>query len=200
MAEIPKTSVSLLTALAQDTANARWSEFYKAYEGPMRAFLASQYPMLEADDIIQDTMVALVKRLPTYHYTPDERGHFHNYLIGILNHKAADAVRRYKKQKRITEAAQAAALAAASVQEPPPFKEDEEWANAAREAAIDQLMADDSLAPNTRMIFEHVVLLHEPPEAVAAKFGTNRNNVDQIKTRLTSRLSKIIEAMTQEGD
>ena len=55
MAEIPKTSVSLLTVLANDTANARWFEFYNAYEGPMRAFLASKYPALEADDIVQET-------------------------------------------------------------------------------------------------------------------------------------------------
>ena len=199
MAEIPKTSVSLLTVLANDTANARWFEFYNAYEGPMRAFLASKYPALEADDIVQETMIALVKRLPTYHYTPDERGHFHNYLIGILDHKAADAVRRYKRQIRATQAAQTAAETAAP-QEPPPYAEDEAWMNAAREAAIDQLMADDSLAPNTRMIFEHVVLLHEPPEAVAATFGTTRNNVDQIKSRLTARLNTIIEAMTKEND
>ena len=53
MAEIPKTSVSLLTVLANDTTNARWFEFYNAYEGPMRAFLASKYPALEADDIVQ---------------------------------------------------------------------------------------------------------------------------------------------------
>lgn len=197
MAEIPKTSVSLLATLANDTANARWYEFYNAYEGPMRAFLASQYPMLEADDIVQETMIALVKRLPSYHYTPDERGHFHNYLMGILSHKAADAVRRYKKQKRVTEAAQDAASTALPPALPACAEDDEAWENAAKEAAIDQLMADDSLAPNTRMIFEHVVLLHESPESVAAKFGTTRNNVDQIKARLIARLAKIIEAMTR---
>ena len=66
-------------------------------------------------------------------------------------------------------------------------------------AALDQLMADPSMEPRTREIFRHVALMHEPPESVAAQFGTTRNNVDQIKKRLIDRLAKCVAAMTDEA-
>lgn len=195
MANIPKTSISLISALADNTAHAQWHEFHNAYEATMRDFMASRYPMLEADDVIQETMISIFKRLPNYDYSPERHGHFHNYLIGILKHKALDAMRRHYKKASLEE----------PIDDEPPAPsdklpmqdEDETWRHSAMEVAIDQLMADDSLSPNTRMIFEHVVLLHEPPESVAAKFGTTRNNVDQIKARLLAKLRKIVETITK---
>ena len=54
----------------------------------MRAFLRERFPSLDADDIIQETFIALAKALPHYVYKPEEKGHFHNYLTGILRNKA----------------------------------------------------------------------------------------------------------------
>ena len=71
MAAIPKTSVSLLEALSDDASSVRWTEFYNKYEGPMRAFLQAHFPTVEADDVIQETLLALVKCLPSYRYVPD---------------------------------------------------------------------------------------------------------------------------------
>ena len=93
MTQVPTTSVTLLKALSGESDSARWTEFFRKYEGPMRAFLAARYPSVEADDVIQETLKALAKRLPNYHYVPDEKGHFHNYLMGIVRHKADDAIR-----------------------------------------------------------------------------------------------------------
>ena len=94
MAAIPQTSVSLLEALSGDATSVRWTEFVNKYSGPMRAFLQARYPAVEAEDVIQETFIALVKCLPRYRYVPDEHGYFHNYLIGIVDHKAKDALRR----------------------------------------------------------------------------------------------------------
>ena len=88
MANAPVTSITLLKGLSSGTDNARWAEFFRIYEQPMRSFLQSRFPTVDADDAIQETMVALTLRMPDYHYTPDRNGHFHNYLTGILKHKA----------------------------------------------------------------------------------------------------------------
>ena len=40
MSQVPATSVSLLRDIASGTENARWAEFVRIYEEPMRAFLA----------------------------------------------------------------------------------------------------------------------------------------------------------------
>ena len=92
--EIPATSVSLLKDLASGTAAVRWTEFCRRYEPVMRAFLDTRFPSVDADDTIQESLVALMKALPEYRYTPDQNGHFRNYLVGIVRHKALDALRR----------------------------------------------------------------------------------------------------------
>ena len=195
--EIPATSVSLLKDLASGTAAVRWTEFCRRYEPVMRAFLDTRFPSVDADDTIQESLVALMKALPEYRYTPDQNGHFRNYLVGIVRHKALDALRR--------EAARNALKTELATQErdrqlaPPAAdmsSEEGDWRHSAMEAALDQVLADDSISARTREVFRHVALMHEPPEAVAQMFGIARNNVDQIKSRLIARLARLVKAMT----
>ena len=197
MPAIPKTSVSLLEALSGDASSVRWTEFYNKYEGPMRAFLQAHFPTVEADDMIQETLIALVKCLPSYRYVPDKHGYFHNYLMGIVKHKALDAIRRQTTrtaiEKQLEEDAQEQMK---SFQTPNDDAEEAAWKNAAKEAALEQLLADDSIALTTREVFRHVALMHEPPLDVARQFGITRNNVDQIKARLIARLKDLITSMT----
>ena len=195
---IPDTSISLLKDLANGADAVRWTEFYGRYEPVMRRFLVSRFPDVDADDAIQETLIALTKAMPEYRYTPDARGHFRNYLIGIVRHKALDAVRRAAAHGTLKKS-----LMAESESERPAraFRaeadgEDDEWRRSAMEAALDQLLADDSIQPRTREVFRHVALMHEPPEAVAQMFGIERNNVDQIKSRLIARLARLVKAMT----
>ena len=67
----PSTSITLLKDLARGTDCARWTEFVRIYEEPMRAFLRVRFPSVDADDVLQETLIALTKRMPGYHYTPD---------------------------------------------------------------------------------------------------------------------------------
>ena len=191
---IPTTSITLLKDLASGAANARWAEFYRAYEEPMRGFLHAKFPSVEPDDAIQETMVALAQALPDYHYTPDEHRHFRNYLTGILKHKAADLL---KQQTRESETRMGLKNEPRQKREQAEEDaEENEWRFAAMESAVEQLMADPSINPRTREIFRHVALLHEPAADVARLFGVSRNNVDQIKNRLVRRLADMVAAMT----
>lgn len=195
MAEIPQTSITLLHALAGDTANDQWYKFYEAYKGAIVGFVHDRYPTLDPDDVLQETMRALAKCLPAYQYTPDEKGHFRNYLMGIVKHKAVDALRKRVRESNTLEKYSKDPTVAA-----PRGEDYAQWMLSAKEAAIDQLMADTRLATTTRTIFEHAVLLHEPPEQVARQFGTTRNNVDQIKNRLIKRLKEIVQSLTAPED
>ena len=201
MSEIPKTSVSLLEALSSDATSVRWTEFDKKYSGPMRAFLRAHYPTVEADDVIQETLIALVKCLPNYRYVPDEHGYFHNYLMGIVKHKALDAIRRQAVDSKIKEELGEEELERIkNFKDPRDKDEDAAWMNSTNEAALEQLLADDSITPTTRQVFRHVALMHEEPVDVARQFGITRNNVDQIKSRLIARLKKIIADMLSARD
>jgi len=197
MSQIPFTSITLLKDLASGSANARWTEFYRRYEPMMRDFMRARFPSVDEDDVLQETLLALTKALPDYQYTPDDRGHFRNYLTGILRNKAVDAVRRKVAHEKAHEGlADEARIGTPSMQDRNDAEEENAWRESAAEAAIEQLMANPAINPTTREVFRHVMLMHEPVPHVAAAFGMTRDNVDQIKSRMIARLSKLVRAMT----
>ena len=103
MANIPTTSTTLLRDLANDSQHARWSEFVTRYRPMMEAFMRERFPSLDADDVIQETLIAVWAALPSYRYVPEEKGYFHNYLTGILRNKA---LRQFHKDQRQAEIAE----------------------------------------------------------------------------------------------
>ena len=150
MPAIPQTSVTLLKDLSGDATSVRWTEFYNKYAGGLRAFLQAHYPAVEADDVIQETFVALVKCLPRYQYVPDVHGHFHNYLIGIAKHKAEDACRRQAAHTALKSKLENEGDERTNSLRQADDGAEAAWRNAAKEAALEQLLADDSIALTTR--------------------------------------------------
>ena len=73
MANIPTTSTTLLCDLAQDSQHARWGEFVARYRPMMEAFMRERFPSLDADDVIQETLIELIRVFPIYHYSPKRR-------------------------------------------------------------------------------------------------------------------------------
>ena len=199
MAAIPATSITLLKAISDSAESARWTEFFYKYEPHMRGFLIAKYPSVEPEDAIQEAMIALMKALPGYHYTPDENRHFRNYLMGVLSHKASDILKRNTKHSGIITRLKNAHGTDMARQNDSDDAELEAWKASAMEAAIEQLMSDETILPTTREVFRHVALMHEKPEDVAQTFGISRNNVDQIKKRMIGKLSETVKAMTCES-
>ena len=194
MPEIPKTSITLLNAIARDSDSARWTEFYRTYESMMRSFLVGRYPMVDADDIIQETMLVLMKRLPDYQYLPDKKGHFRNWLTGVLKFKAQDCIRRRTREAhKIDQYQSDLELYVMEVQGDAEF---EAWQEHAREAALEQLLADPKLREQHRQIFRRL-LNHESPQVVAEAYGTTRANVDKIKQRCVEKLTRLVADMLE---
>ncbi len=194
MADIPTTSTTLLRDIAQDPANARWSEFAARYRPMMEAFMRERFPSVEADDVIQETLVALCKVLPDYRYSPDEKGYFHNYLTGILRNNATGILR-----KRMREGEKLAEYANAPVGNPP-SDEDASFREAVFEIALRRFLADETVADRTKRIFERTAINNESPEAVAASFKMTRHAVDQAKSRAMARLRELVRELEAAGD
>ena len=146
--------------------------------------MCERFPNVEADDIIQETLVALCKVLPSYSYAPDEKGHFHNYLTGILRNKALTALRKQRQQVALKEELQHVAGNAS---------EEQSYRRSVFEIALRQFLADESIADRTKRIFERVAINGESPEAVAASFKMKRHAVDQAKSRALDRLREIVK-------
>ena len=187
---VPTTSTRLLREISADRQSLRWKDFSNRYRPMMLAFLARHFPNLagEAEDLVQETLLVLVEKLPDYRYDPGELGAFHNYLTGILRNRA---LRELARRDRSRSAADGFGLALAEV----PGGEQQEWRDAVCDIALRQVLSDPSLHERTREVFRRCAVAGENPAAVAAAFGLERNAVDQIKNRLLARMRKTVEAL-----
>ena len=217
MAKIPTTSTTLLRDIANDSQHARWGEFVARYRPMMEAYMRERFPSLDADDVIQETLIAVCAALPSYRYAPEENGYFHNYLTGILRNKALRQLHRDQRQAEIAEMVGRDASiepvvgsrvprdrAGRAVAPRPPsdmMADDEQsWRETLVEIALQQLMNDESIQSRTRQVFLRVVVNGEKPDDVAAAFGIERNAVDQIKSRMMPRLQKIVADLEKAGN
>ena len=189
MAEIPTTSTTLLRDLAQDSQHARWGEFVARYRPMMEAFVRERFPSLDADDVIQETLIELIRVFPVYHYSPKEKGHFHNYLTGILRHRALRMAGEEKRRERLVADGRAACPRSSAE------SEEKAWRESLLEIALQQLLADSSIHERTRIVFARVAVNGEKPDDVAAAFGIERNAVDQMKSRMMARLKELVAAL-----
>ena len=196
MSNIPETSTTLLKDLARDSQHARWGEFVARYQPMMESFMSAYFPTVDAADAIQETLIALIETFPVYHYVPEEKGSFHNYLTGILRHKALKMLAKESHRSALHEAyAKDAAVGGAAS-----GADDGQWRDALFEIALQQFMADDTVADRTKRIFARVAIDGEKPEAVAKAFGVERNAVDQIKSRSMTRLRELVAALEKVDD
>ena len=184
------TSTTLLRDIANDSQHVRWDEFVARYRPMMEAFLRERFPSVEVDDIIQETFVVLCRVLPSYRYAPDEKGHFRNYLTGILRNKALRQLRNEKRQAKLAEMTRESGAAA----------DDQSWREAVFEIALRQFLADESVADRTKRIFERTAINGESPEVVAAAFKMTRHAVDQAKSRAMARLREIVKRLESVGN
>ena len=98
---VPATSVSLLKVLGEDPLSPRWTEFFNKYKSTMEGYLFKYFPMVDAAEAINETLLALVKKLPVYTYDPDTKGHFRNYLIGIVRYKAIEQLKKNRRDAEL---------------------------------------------------------------------------------------------------
>ena len=189
----PTTSTTLLRQIGGDVHHARWTEFVARYTPMCRQYMRRHFPSIEMDDILQETFVAIAGALSNYHYAPEEKGHFRNYLIGILRNKALMAVRKKTTTDKVLSAyandptSQMAGGTSAS--------SDAVWRKAIFEIALQQLMADTAIHERTKQIFVRSVIKQEKTESIARALGVSRNVVDQQKRRTLAKFKALVVAL-----
>ena len=187
----PTTSTTLLRDIASSAENARWGEFFSRYEPMMKAYLQSRFPGLDADDIVQETLVALTKVLPQYHYNKEEHGYFHNYLTGIVRRKALDVLAKQNRADDLVKAIKDGNVSDESAAE----KEYKDWRESIYEIVLQELLSDETVHDQTKQIFVRTQIDGEPAEKVMASLGVTRNTIDLANSRCRSRLHDRIKAL-----
>jgi len=191
MKGIPETSTTLLRDIASDAKNARWSEFVARYRPMCQRYLQRHFQSLDHDDVLQETFAAIAHALPGYRYAPNEKGHFRNYLVGVVRNKALMAMRARERDEKL----KSAYAEAIPTERDDDCAADETWRKSVFEIALQQLMADASINERTKQIFVRAAIRQEPPEEVARSLGVSRNVVDQQKRRTLAKFKALVAAL-----
>ena len=197
-----ETRITLLMGFQTDsTSKQPWNEFYKIY-GPVILAYGRKLGLKhdQAEDVLQETMMALMRILRDFTYDP-AKGKFRNFLLTIVHRKALAAIRRAQKKDPISMAPNDVALESAvskasdqsmSAATPLPAEEREDiWQESLMEQAMNMLMQDPKIQKQTLDIFLDYVVNDLPPAEVAEKYDIKENAVYQIKNRLVKQLRKI---------
>ena len=74
------------------------------------------------------------------------------------------------------------------------------WRAALLEIATRQLLDDGKISDKSEQIFQRLTVDGQSPESVAAAYGTSRNSVDKIKSRMIAKLREIVRSLEAAGD
>lgn len=181
------TNESLLERVKSMDAHDAWQEFYKAYWSAILRY-ARKLGLNEhqAQEVLQDTMIALMRQLPGFDYDP-RKGKFRNFLLTIVHRKGLAALRRVQMAQQRDSDANVETLGAGHNGDLPD-QEIARWREALMDDAIERLKHDPGVEDETREIFWAYVIDNQPADKVAARFRCKPNAVYQIKNRLTRRL------------
>ena len=188
---IPVTSISLLRVLGEDAQSPRWTEFAKKYASTIDGFLIAKFPGVDREEVVNDTLIVLTKKLPLYEYDPDTKGHFRNFLIGIVRRKAQEWLNKRTRDQKRKVALEEKAWLEWEYEKQSYSADLRDWRKEAYEAALTQFMASPNLSSRDKEIFRRTALNGVSPADVAEIFGITRNNVDQIKARMLAKLKEL---------
>lgn len=195
------TRLSLLQRLKLNQADADWERFYKQYSAVLLGFARKQgMDEHSACDVLQETMMVVIRRLPTFDYDA-ARGRFRNWLLTIIANKVREARRRSHVEKLISLDAMADDDAEslhdriASIEPSASEKLEADWRQSLIDSALEKVLTDPRTKPETVAIFRACALEGRPVADIAAQFGMKENAIYRLKNRMMTRLQVIITAM-----
>jgi RNA polymerase sigma-70 factor, ECF subfamily len=188
------THATLLARLASGGDTLAWSEFCDRYEELIRSFCRRQGVVSsDADDVVQDVLLALTKAMPGFEYNA-AKGKFRSYLKTATLH----AIFRRTRQNKGT-----VALGEVSTAAPGAVSEDTaeqaweaEWRQYHLRLAMGTIRAEFNSTDIA--VFESYVGAGRGADEVAAELGISVDRVYQAKSRILKRLSELIAAQVEE--
>ena len=195
------TRQTLLHRLQRTPTDAAWEDFYRTYLLVILSFARKQgLDAHGAEDVLQETMVALMRLLPTFNYDPKRR--FRNLVLTIAYRKAVKALQRRRRLAEVPfegakdddRPAPAETLPDETVPAPSDAVE-ADWRASLLEEALRRLAADPSIKGQTLDIFRAYVMEGAAAEVVGKRFGVSVNNIYQIRNRTLKALREIVREL-----
>lgn len=201
------TNETLLDRVKATDAHDAWKLFYDQYWAVILAYARKLgLNQHQAEEVLQETMVALMRILPDFRYDKN-KGKFRNFLLTIVHRKSLTALRRTKRE-RDTHVPWESDLEQKS---PAEHKNGDSltmvetevqarWRESVLEVVLDELASDARLGPETMAVFRAYAVAGRPVVEVAAEFGLKENAVYQIKNRLTRRVQDKVARRLRDSD
>ena len=188
------TRSSVLKAVADTENEAAWQRLFDLYAGFI--FSMARHKGLkpeDADDIVQVVFADLARNLPTFKYDR-EKGRFRSYLTGLVNWRVMDRLKASKRDAELKANFWEEAKAAGGDDD---FSE-REWQAAALEEALRRIKPE--VRPEHYAAFVASAVEGQDTDAVAKLHGLSRDNLYQIRKRLTAKLQEKATEVLAEMD
>ena len=197
------TRASLLRRLPNFEDQASWTEFFNIYwkliYGVARKAGLTD---VEAQDVVQETMVSVIKHIPTFKYDP-AIGTFKAWLLNMTRWRILDQLRKrlpVSNKKSKDDSTVGTSMLEKVID---PKSEDlntawnKDWEQTLFEGA--RAKVKKRVDPQKYQIFDCYVRKEWPVEKVATVFGVSVEQVYMVKHRVMEMIRDEIKRMEKEG-
>lgn len=190
------TRSSVLKAVADTSNEKAWKRLFDLYAGFVFSIARSKgLTVTDSDDIVQNVFVDLARNLPQFNYDRT-KGRFRSYLIGLVNWRVADKLRAGKRD--VDFKSQYGEDMKGAVAEDDGIFLENEWRAAAMEEALRRIK--DEVNPDHFAAFVASTIEGQDTETVMNLYSITRDNLYQIRKRLTLKLKEATQAVLEEMD
>jgi RNA polymerase sigma factor (sigma-70 family) len=195
--ELIPTRQSLLSRLKNWNDQESWKVFFDTYwkliyNAAMKAGLTDA----EAQDVVQETVISVLKSMPNFEYDAKE-GSFKGWLLRLTSWRIADQFRKRQRGIEHRKRESRTSTRTGTVERLPDpaglnlqAAWDEEWERTLMEAAIERIKR--KVDPKHYQVFDLYVFKEWPVSKVARTLKVNPGKVYLIKHRINNLIKKEI--------
>jgi len=198
------TRPSLLFRLKEGDDPVAWEDFFRQYSGVILRYGAKlRLNEQQSHDILQETMIELIRVLPRFEYDT-HRGKFRNFLLTIVHRKILKSINRRQRRGEVSLETSAedgvpySVLLGTEEKDLVGEKDELRWHRSILEDCLEQLRQDPDIKAHTLDIFIAFAIEGKSAREVGAAFGSTENNVYQIKNRIMARLKTDVAERLEE--
>jgi RNA polymerase sigma-70 factor (ECF subfamily) len=200
------TRESLLERVRDPSDSVAWEDFFAQYAGPIQRYAQRRgLDVSASSDVLQETMVELIRVLPKFRYDV-QKGRFRSFVLTIAHRRILATWRRQRARRTGTDAL-AGHATGGSCAHPchlvagdgsPDDEARRQWREEILSEVWRRLRADPRYRETSLRAFHDHVILDLPAEDVARNHGLTVNNIYQIKNRVMNRMRQIAAVLMEE--
>lgn len=189
------TRSSVIRAVADTENAAAWNRLFDLYAGFVYSIARRKgVNDADADDIVQMVFADLARNLPSFKYDR-EKGRFRSYLAALVKWRVIDRLKAVRRDADL----KADFMEEAKATGPGDGEfADREWKAVAMDNALRRIKP--SVRPEHYAAFVASTVEGQDTETVMKLYNLSRDNLYQIRKRLSERLRKVMSEVLAEMD